>query len=351
MPSNDFDFDPRDSSLTIGIELEYPGMSDNDEYLVSRGRPTNDIQSRIGGLPPHLDASPVYDGTVGLEIVSSRLALADAQNWYADCIEYVEEEYNEPFQPTGLMQSGNTAGLHIHLSSLTPEQAEQLYEISQTPWAKVLFCSSIAEYNDTLSWPVFRGGRYCQMNFGEAHYDVVNNRGSGHYEWRLPEPVSVEHLEVITRFLRLFEQSVDSAIEYAQELLDDVDDRITAIQRAEAVGMDIEAVPEVRREPFPESQSFYETVESQWHFPEIYRVSYDDNQYYLFDSRLTGEWEVGDVRFAHDSILRADTLEVVVDPVERDEIQRAYQRGQSDEGPRETEATDELKKLIKKKKE
>lgn len=353
MPTNEFDFDPRNSDLNIGLEVEYPAMNDNDDYLVSRGRGTvslqrsiNDWPSSLGGVP---GGRPVHDGTVGLEVVSNVLQLEDAGNWYRDVIEYVENEHNAPYQPTGLMSTGNTAGLHMHLSSLSRSQAEDLYEISQTPWAKILFCSSIASHDDDLSWPVFRGGRYCQMQLGSGHYDVVNERGNGHYEWRLPEPVVPEHMEVIARFLRLFEQSTDAAIEYAQEVLDDADDRITAVQRAEAVGMEIEEMPEVRRRPAEETEDFYETLENGWHFPEIYQVEYDGRSFYVLESRLSGSWEYDGFEFTADDIIYADELEIVEDEMYANEVRSAYSRSAA-ESSRETEATEELKKIIKKKK-
>jgi len=342
-----FDFDPTNSDLTIGIEVEYPGMNPADKKFIDRGRDSNGIQSEISGIP--MSGHATYDGTVGLEIVSSQLHLADAPGWYADVIDHVESEYNTGYQPTGLMTTGNTAGLHVHLSSLSRSQAEDLYELSQTPWAKVLFCSSIANDGDDAVWPVFRGGRYCQMNFGTGHYDCVNNRGGGHYEWRLPEPVVPEHFELIVKFLRLFEQSTDAAVEYAQEVLDDADDRITAIKRAEAVGMDIDAVPVVERDQYPgDPENFFEAVRQEWGYPEVYHVEYEDGNYYLFESRLDGEFEAGGVSFTPDDVLRADELTRVQDPEQRQEVQSAFERRNSDDA-RETEATEELKKIVKKK--
>jgi len=350
MPTEEFDFDPQNSDLNIGLEVEYPGMQEQDEYLISRGRSTTSLQRGVDSMlwPGNL-GRPVHDGTVGLEVVSNVLDLADAANWYRDVIEHVEQEHNTPYQPTGLMSTGNTAGLHMHLSSLSRSKAEDLYEISQTPWAKILFCTSIASHDDNLSWPVFRGGRYCQMQLGAGHYDVVNERGGGHYEWRLPEPVVPGHMEIIARFLRLFEQSTDAAIEYAQEILDDADERLTSVQRAEAVGMEIDEMPEVRREPFEDTRSFYETVEQDWWYPEIYQVSYDGRPFYLFESRLDGPWEVNGVTFTADDVLYADELDVVEDETYTQEVWSAYTLNGT-EDTRETEATEELKKIIKKKK-
>jgi len=274
----------------------------------------------------------------------------DATNWYKDVIEHVEEEHNRKHQPVGLMKGSSTAGLHIHLSSLSRSQARELYEISQTPWAKVLFCSSIAMDNESATWPVFRGGSYCRMNFDSSgRYDCINSRGNGHYEWRMPEPMIGDHMEILVKFLRLFEESPDMAREYAQEVLDDGDDRITAIRRAEAVGMDIDGVPTVERDPYPETEDFFEEVSDEWAAPEIYRVNHDDGVFYLFESRIEDTFEVNGVEFSRDDVLLADSLDRIEDDELRDDITRAYQRHGHEE-IRETEATNELKKIVKKKK-
>lgn len=340
------DFDPSNSGLRIGIELEYPGRRDNDELFVSRGRGT----SGLSDIPiPRSDANATYDGTVGLEVVSDVLDLEDAAFWHADIIDHVEAEHVN-YQPVGLMSNGNTAGLHLHLSPLTESEARQLYEISQTAWAKVLFCTSIANENGEAAWPVFRGGRHCRMNFSDGdRYACVNRRGGSHYEWRLPEPMMPENLEVVATFLRLFEQDPDHAIQYAQEILDDGDERITSIQRAEATGMDIDEVPTVRREPSPDDpQGFYESVASRWDAPEIYLVEVDGNHYYAFETSF-GTFEVDGLEVGNGDVIYADGLDYVSDEEEARVVNQAFNRRNA-ESSRRTEATEELKKIVKKKK-
>ena len=346
----EMDFDPFESGLSVGIEVEYPQMGSNDEYMVSRGRDSNNVQNQVSRMPSGL-GRPTYDGTVGLEVVSDVLNVGDAGNWYKDVIEHIEEEYNAPFQPTGLLSNGSTAGLHIHLSSLDDSEARELYEISQTPWAKVLFCSSIASGDDGVTWPVFRGGRYCQMeaNLNGSRYNCVNSRRGGHYEWRMPEPVAPEHIDIVMKFLDFFHQDPEIARDYAQELLDDTDDRITAIQPAEAVGMDISGIPAVERSAATaDPADFYEAVSDGWHLPEIYRVEYDGDEYYTFETDLVGGFEAAGVSFAHDSVLYADSLDAA-DEDEAEEVRNAFDARRS-ENNRQTEATEELKKIIKKKK-
>jgi hypothetical protein len=350
MPS-DIDFDPSNSDLQIGIELEYPIAESYDDVLLGRGHDSNDLLHRVDGMPPSINARAEYDGTVGLEVVSGVLDLADAQNWYRDVLEHIENEYGEPYQPVGLMSGGSTAGLHIHLSELSERTARQLQELSEEPWMQVLFCSSIANTGSgDVAWPVFRGGRYCQMNFGTGHYDCVNRRGGGHYEWRMPEPMIPEHIEILVKFLRLYEQSPDEAIQYAQELLDEGDNRITSIRRAEAIGMDLEGMPIIEREPAEEDpENFYERVADDWAAPQIYTVEYAGQTFYTFESRMDGEIEIDGVRFNTDDVLYADSLNQVSEADLADNVRRALNR--RGEQRRETDATNELKKVLKKKKQ
>lgn len=345
-----FDFNTRESDLQIGLEVEYP-IAQEGKRMRGRGLSSNELQSQHR-MPSNLPGSSTYDGTVGLEIVSETMPIHDAPAWYASVINHVEDDYGEPFEPTGLMDGGSTAGLHVHLSSLTRSQARELYEISQEPWAKVLFCSSIASDGDDVSWPVFRGGRYCQMGFGGGHYSCVNERhGSGHYEWRMPEPMTRDHMEVMVRFLTLFEQNPELAREYAQDLLDSGDDRVTSIKRAEAVGMDLDGIPEVYRAPADtDPENFYETVSDSWMHPEIYTIEMEGDRFYTFDTDLEGgDFNVAGVRFHANSVLHADSLTPVEDEELYDDVRRALANRGSD-GRRETEATEELKKIVKKKK-
>lgn len=348
----DFDFDSQNSDLTIGIEIEYPAVADGEKY-VHRGDSTNGLQTEAH-LPSHIGGSCVYDATVGAEFVSDPLALEDAESWYRDVIEFVEAEYNTEYQPVGLMRGGNTAGTHIHISDLTEEQARELAELSDEPWMQILFCSSIAnDDSDGLTWPVFRGGRYCQMEYNPSeHYAVVNHRGHGHYEWRLPEPMAPDHIDILTTFLRAFEQSTDAAIEYAQEVLDNGDDRITSIKRAEKVGMDIENVPTVERRQDPnDPENFYERVVNAWHLPEIRRVEHQDTGFYILESSNydDGTFMFDGIPVPANGILYADSLEPVEDDVLRQEVNSILNRG-SGQSRRETEATNQLKEIIKKKK-
>jgi hypothetical protein len=165
----------------------------------------------------------------------------------------------------------------------------------------------------------------------------------------MPEPMDGEHMEIVVKFLRLFEQSPEAAREYAQEVLDDADDRITSIKRAEAVGMDIDEVPTVERRAAEDSQDFFETVRDSWAAPEIHTVNHDDGTFYVFESRINDTFEIEGVEFSPEDVLDATSLDPVDDRERRDDIHRAFNRYGHDE-TRETEATNELKEIVKKKK-
>lgn len=349
MPSR-FDFDPHETDLHVGIEVEYPAAPTMSNRLVQRGEDSNYILDSIDNWPSNIGGRAVYDGTVGLEVVSHTMPLADANNWYRDTIDYLESHY-DPYEPTGLMSNGSTAGMHVHVSELEREQAQQLADLSAEPWMQVLFCSSIASEDGVPDIPVFRGGRYCDLQFGTGHYNVVNDRGGGHYEWRLPEPCLPDHIEILTTFLGLFDQDPEMAIEYAQEVLDDADDRITSLRRAEAMGLDLDDQPRVAREPAEaDPEEFYQTVAEDWALPEIYTVELDGQEFYSLNTDRS--WfqtlEAAGVEFDPDAVIYADTLEEVNNQEVLNEVERAIHRRQ--EARRETEATDELKKLVKKKK-
>lgn len=344
----DFDFDTRNSDLQVGIEVEYPIYDPAEhEWLVSRGKDSNNLRHEMRAAPE--SGAIHYDATVGTEFVSPVLDLRDMDAWYAGTLIGVEERTGAEYNPVGLMAGGNTAGTHIHISDLSRSQARELYEISQTTWAKVLFCSSIAsDSDDSITWPVFRGGRYCQMEFGPDHYNVVNNVNGGHYEWRLPEPMVPEHMEIVKRFLALFEREPEQAREYAQELLNDGDGRITSIKRAEAIGIDIDEQPVVESSPIPETEELFRTLDNAPVYPDVVTVRHDDGDFYVTESDFHGTFDVQGNPVPANGVVDARTLDVVSDELAEDVV-RVMQRHDTNE-LRTTEATDELKKIVKKKK-
>lgn len=340
--------------MKVGIELEWPEMDkDSDIFLKNRGRDSNSLKSKImnsGNLPGRLNAEAVYDGTVGLEIVSGTMDVENLSNWYYDIYKYVMNEYNAYLQPTGLMEDGNTAGMHIHMSPISEDTASSLYEISHRTWAKILFCTSVTE----SSSPVFRGGSYCRMEENwNNRYHVVNKRsGRGHYEWRLPEPVLPGHVEIISKFLHFLETDEETAIQYAQELLDNGDERITSIRRAKNIDYLLSKPGRMVRD-YREIND--EEVESKWRafmgcqaVPPTYLAELDDEYYFIFDNsndiyRDLDRFILRENRLFFDRVYRAKDLTVVEDESVENHLQSL---ASSPEMTRVTNATEELIKII-----
>lgn len=339
------------TDLKIGLEVEYP---------LADGHPLKNEAQSSGNIVSHLndDGWPLRgratrDPTVGAEIVSDPpLKVDDAESWYAECIEYIEESYGVQHAPTGMVHN-STAGLHMHISPLTLSEAEKLSEWSSEPWLQVFVCTSICE-KEAPHYRVFRDD-YCRLqrsvDSGDR-YSVVNERSRtrGHYEWRLPEPMTTGHLPYVMEFLKLFKYDPDKAKEYALEVTEKED--ITSVKRAEAIGASLEfdrASGEVMRNAHPSSTNFYHDVVDDESCPYIYRVSFPDSDehYYSFESHRDQEFVIQGVSFNRNTILDAETLSVVGD----DEVRRSIERAMSDrDGPDPKEATKYLKDVIDKKK-
>lgn len=359
MTDDSIDMDPRKSELQIGIEVEYPVAPRGKDKYTAAGRKSNDLKGivRDVGMPSGL-GHPVSDPSVGLEIVAGGdggMPLEDATQVYAGIIEHIEGEFGETYAPTSLLNVDSTAGLHLHLSDLSEAQARMLHEVSLEPWGQALFCTGIVSEEGRDDWPVFRNSRFVDTNFNAQRYSIVNHRSGGHWEWRTPEPMDPSNFDVIIRFLRLFEQDPDNAIEYGQELLNEGDERLTSVKRAEAVGMDMEATPTVIREGADEDpEDFFQRVRNTWELPEIYHivmpdVDTDTEHFYAFDSRLNTTFQVGNVTATPHDVLYADTLEPVEESEIAEEIRRslnARNRG----SPRKTAATEVVEDAVKKKK-
>lgn len=361
MPVSDYDVNPSNSELIVGPEIEYPRANSEEELLSHKGRDSSSLESEVtreGGLET-FNTYPEPDPSVGLEVNTDEpLPLGRLQEWYRAVINEVEGRFGTLFQPSGDIR-GNTAGLHIHISPLSEGKARRLYEMSQTEWMQVFMCTSVTENDVSTSAPVFRGGSYCNMDNppsdpGGHRYDCVNHRGGEHWEWRLPEPMLPEHTELVSEFLRLFEQDPDAAATYAKDLLQDGDERITSIRRAEEIGLVVRDMNEILRTPFEDSESFFHEIEEDPGTPKIYRASLNDGEYYLFDTELSSEigYEVSGTSFTASDILRADTLECVEDSELENTIERAYEEYcRETRVNNENENTDYLKEIVKKKNE
>ena len=343
------------AELTIGFEVEYPTIdeSEGDEKFISEGRSSNRLRrSNWRG-----EGEMTYDATVGAEIVTQPMDVEDGPQVYSAIIEEAEN-MGYPHQPTGIM-TGNTAGLHIHISSISRQKAKRLYEMSCEPWMHVFCCSSVVQARGP-KLPVFRGGSYCRLGWEEnGRYDVVNGRGGGRYEWRLPEPMTEENFQHVTRFLKLFAYDEDVAEEYAKHVLRTREDEITSIIRAQVIGIptDFESLPLVSQSSAPESESFFERIDSTMNTPRIYRVTIDGRDYYAFEAQqdqADDRWMVGGfgtpvIEFDSETVIHADTLELCEEPDEREEVIEAITDRDSclnHDEIKETPATKTLKDVM-----
>jgi len=354
-----------DSKLRVGVEVEFPELDDDKESLTSPGVQSNEFQSKADSYGwPSSWGEMHYDGTVGAEIVNPEpLELVDAHSFFAETIEIAEEEFGAIYEPTGMLKGGSTAGLHIHLSSLTDTQAKKLAEFSKQPWMQVFACTAVAE-TGSPDMPVFRGERYCNLvdDLHGSRYNVVNARGGGHYEWRLPEPMTPTHFNHICTFLRIFEDDPEQAKEYVMHVLQSKEDDVTSIARAKKIGVptDFDNIPLVSRSQHPQTESFYNDISRGSGTPHIYRVTYEGQEFYAFDTENEDieqrTYRVGGVgyqpvEFGVDSVFYADDLseaddEDITDPILSAVENRAEYQSHGDRN--ETEATKTLKKVLDK---
>jgi len=284
------------NSLDVGIELEYPTVAGNERSATFTNRASDScdmydaVDADYMGWPQ--GGSITYDGTVGLELTSPQISIQEAPSWYEDSL-YELEKY-EAHEPTGMMTNGSrgsTAGLHIHMSELSEEQARMLAEISAEPYMQVFACSTVTDQDRA----VFRDN-YCNISeFDRQRYSVVHScRGSGHWEWRMPEPMTAEHFGLLMEFLDRFSKDMHDAAQWAKGLVESGDDRLTAIRRADALGFkDLQLDFDQREydtwsfrqraapvDSFSEAYEFGDSVDYDTHAPYIYTVT--DSQGRMF---------------------------------------------------------------------
>lgn len=330
------------SNLNIGLEIEYP--REGTDRWTERGRDSSSLCSTVRDSRWPLSGRPTYDGTVGLEVVSEVLNIEDASMWYNSVLDYLNEEYGERFAPVGILSNGSTAGLHMHLSPLSRSEARTLFDWSQEPWMQTFVCSSVTE-DEAPSYRVFRSS-HCNMTFDGDRYCCMNSRGGSHWEWRLPEPMSRSHLEIVTEFLRLFKEDIGVAREFAEEMLEESDE-ITSVRRAQSIGEEILKPVTVTRDGHSETEEFFTQVRRDNSMPYIHRVDLEDASYYAFHSSLREEFSMNGISFDRDTILDARTLRPIQDPETHGRIESAIQNWQ--ETSRNPETTEYLKKIVQKK--
>lgn len=303
----------RRSSLHSG-DLKY--CYDGEEY---------ELGGYVGGDP-----------TVGTEIVSGPepgqtggISTERARTWYRDSIDIASGEHGFAHEPCGRIDKGSsTAGLHLHLSPLSIEQAQDLYRLCEEPWFKVFVCSSITDDEDQPYLNVFRNAYVNFNGLERGHHGAVNfvNPDEGHWEWRLPEPMTEDHFDLLMEFLDRWRDNRTAGREWARDLVMDGDDRITAYQRLDAINFSFEDESEyvdvtVARVPSTlgsDSEQFFWTVYESAEYPFIYRAATDDGrEYYVFESHTnssTFELDEYGVTIDSDTIIDAESLAPASDP-------------------------------------
>lgn len=374
----------------VGIEVETPvAPHSGDDPLRTYGQNSSSFYDSLrhefeNSAWPH-GGKITSDISVGAEIVSGPdegdyggIPIEEAAGWYDDTIAAINDRTTHV--PVGLMNSSNqTAGLHIHFSHPNTDEvrdfAEWLYNRSRDDeWLRVFACSSIADQNGAATAQVFRGDRHCTFNgFGHGRPNAVTekNPSRGHYEWRMPEPMTVENFSLMMEFLERAIDDRDAAVEWASELVYGGDSRLTSVQRAEATGFDSYEPPttidglQVVRGVSHGVHAFYNSVYERSDMPFAYRVHTEDGRfadtYYLMvsNTRAPSDWDVPE-GYSHvfpdanvDRWVIEDTgnggLRLADDDVERDIIDAAnhvHESNEVDGGFETSDATDVLMEAL-----
>lgn len=229
----------------IGIELEYPLLSERADLPAPAALASSSgaVRSHFGRGNGWLTASPDdYNGYVGsdhvgAEITSGILELheGEPERWYNESIQNVEDAGYE-FAASGY--GSTTFGLHMHMSELSEDAVEYIDAMCESEWARVFCCASVSE-NSLDPWR--HGGVRDPANSFRAR------RGSGHYEWRLPEPMLPDHFSMVMEFLRTMAHGeYEAAEEYAREAVMQKDSRLTPIQQYEILDSELDDFPSER---------------------------------------------------------------------------------------------------------
>lgn len=356
------------SGTTVGIEVEYPTVQRGTRATFkNKAEGSFGLEEEVQRFDLPDRADPTYDGTVGLEVVSDRLDIDIAAGWYEDVLRDLNTF--DVHEPCGLLSGrGSTAGLHIHFSHATNSQARRLAQVSRQPWMQVFACSSITENNHK----VFRDN-YCRIDeYDAGRYSVVHScAGSGHYEWRLPEPMTHRHFNLLMEFLDRFMIDEEDAIEWAKSIVHDGDDRLTSVKRAKEVGLkDLETpdleyrdwgvrrgIPhEIESSPMNtmnEAEQFYDNVRWESQMPYIYTITDPQGKsYFVFKSNNYSSdqvFESDGYAFRLDDVFRIyDSGEIVraesFDPEDGRAAIREQDRNNDDAV--ETVATDLLREVM-----
>jgi len=361
-----------DTDLTVGTEIEYPRVQPEHDAatmeLPAHGssdvrNQTRDDYGRSGWPDGFLGSDP----TAGLELRSDPMSPDELAKWYRMSI--AELSKYAPHEPTGITEnsSASTIGLHLHASPLDEETARFLFELSTEPWFRIFACSSIAEGEHEVNYQLFRGA-YCNMSFDNSERssnDCVTlvESGNNHWEWRLLEPITPDHFDLVIEFIKKLAVDHEEARAFARTLVESADPRLTAIKRAEKIGVvdklsDAEDNPlenfDVARDPIPGHSDLFNMVRQSGEAPYIYRVTTDEGgRYYAMYSDSYGpsdEFEFNGVEFGHDTVLdplsASDNAMETVGGEQAELVREAVNRQRNNidhpESPNKSEATDVL---------
>lgn len=246
----------KDIDLLLGVELEVPFKPEGHPKGVAKGEP-----SEIESLEDNELHAPQEGGEITHELICTNYSFQSGGascseygleartpdggihyraigDWYEATYREIEERFGREIEPTGFYGNG-TAGLHTHLSPITEEKADDLFEASKEPFMQVFCSASVAAFtsdgNPDADIPVTRPA-HCQLpeKRKDNHDCCVNKHrsgGDGHYEWRLPEPMYPDHFRLLVEFIARFVRDTDDGLSFARRLVTEGDERLTAIRR------------------------------------------------------------------------------------------------------------------------
>lgn len=236
------------TDYNYGFELEVP-TTDGDDDTPKKAKGDVNIAEQLNErLPDELEATweRIGKSNWGTEIRTVEEVSSGSLAWlYKNAIDSINDVDGVKFEPTGIF-GDTTAGVHVHVSRINRAQAEELVEVSREPWLQVACCTSIFLDEDTgdVVAPVFRSlsnreyntTNYCKLRLGSSKHYVVNDRGQGHYEWRLAEPMGWQNFHDVLLFLdRFLDGRQEEARNGLERRMRRNSMKFTAYQRAKAL--------------------------------------------------------------------------------------------------------------------
>lgn len=252
--------------LKFGLEFEVPLKADKNELFTGRGKPA---ESESTGWFCDQDREMDYEyisaspQTYGWEARTTETkSMAQLCHWYNRAYNDIESigKHGTTIEPCGYHGDG-TAGLHVHFSKLTGEEAQMIHDISSEPWMRLLACTSVAAFdhkgNLLPKYHVLRGddpdvGNPCPQRSvsGPGKRRVIAKRGgAGHYEWRLPEPMLPTSFYLLMDVVSVaLNESPTEAERVARRIFDERSDEVTAIKRARKIQDTLGNLPAMKEE-------------------------------------------------------------------------------------------------------